>query len=133
MDKLCNGAANCDDFSDEDPVLCNECKMRDDYPQDCSPQDCPLVANVTKCDDSLFCVMNDWICDYYPHCLDMSDEISLRFHCNKTCEAEDMFWGKDGTMCVPVDATCNGLNNCPDESDEAPELCKVVAQQGTFR
>ena len=118
MDKLCNGAANCDDFSDEDPVLCNECKMR---------------KNVTKCDDSLFCVMNEWICDYYPHCLDMSDEISLRFHCNKTCDAEDMFKCKDGTMCVPVNATCNGLNNCPDESDEAPELCKVVAQQGTFR
>ena len=65
MDKLCNGAANCDDFSDEDPVLCNECKMRDNYPLDCSPQDCPLVGNVTKCNDSLFCVMNEWICDYW--------------------------------------------------------------------
>ena len=114
----CNGAANCDDWSDEDPALCNDCKKQE---------------NVVKCDDSLFCLMKDpWLCNGFPNCLDMSDELSPHF-CNRTCDTEDTFWCKDGTTCVPADSTCNGFDNCPDESDETQELCQTAAQQGTFR
>ena len=115
--QLCNGAANCDDWSDEDPTLCNDCKMQ---------------GNVSKCEDSLFCVMDSWLCNGFPHCLDMSDELSPHF-CNSTCEADDIFWCKDGTTCVPASFTCNGLDECPDESDETQELCQASAHAGTFR
>ena len=106
---MCNGAANCDDWSDEDPTLCNDCKGE----------------NIVKCDDSLFCVMEDpWICNGFPNCLDMSDELSPHF-CNRTCEGDDIFWCKDGTTCIPASFTCNGLDECPDESDETQELCRL--------
>ena len=113
----CSGYANCDDGYDEDPIRCDECKMR---------------PNVTKCEDSLICITDNWLCDGFPHCLDMSDELSPHL-CNRTCDAEDTFWCNDGTTCIPTKSTCNGLNNCPDASDESFELCKDSPQVGTFR
>ena len=115
-DFMCNGVANCDDWSDEEPALCNDCKME----------------NVVKCDDSLFCLSVSKLCNGFPHCLDMSDELSPHF-CNRTCDAEDTFWCEDGTTCIPSNLTCNGLDECPDESDETQELCDAAAHSGTFR
>ena len=115
----CSGYANCDDGYDEDPIRCDECKMR---------------PNVTKCEDSLFCITDEWLCNGFPHCLDMSDELSPQY-CNRTmtCDTDDMFLCEDGATCISKKSTCDGLNNCPDASDESFELCENEAQVGTFR
>ena len=110
----CNGYANCDDWYDEHPASCNECKNK---------------TGVTQCEDSIVCIPDSWLCNDFPHCFDISDELS----CNRNCDNEDMFTCKDGTMCIPKRSTCNGLNNCPDGSDESFELCKDAPQNGTFR
>ena len=119
MTLWCNGYANCDDFSDEDPTACDDCERN---------------PNMTKCEDSLICITDNWLCDGFPHCLDMSDELSPQY-CNrtKTCDTDDMFLCEDGATCISKKSTCNGLNNCPDASDESFELCENEAQVGTFR
>ena len=112
----CNGVGNCDDGYDEDPVRCENCNK----------------TGVTKCEDSLICIKDDWLCDGFPQCMDMSDELSPQF-CNRTCDNEDMFGCKDGTTCIPTNSTCNGLNNCSDASDESSASCEGVPHVGTFR
>ena len=110
----CNGVANCDDWSDEIPADCNDCKLRD---------------GVTKCDDSLVCMWDEYFCDEVPHCLDNSDESD----CNIVCGGSDTFWCEDRTTCISLTATCNGLNECADGSDETPDLCEGVDLSGKFR
>ena len=123
----CNGYANCDDGCDEDPVSCKDCKL-------------PAALNqtrpgLTKCEDSLICITEDWLCDGFAQCIDMSDELSPQCPnlCDRTFDPEDAFLCEDRTTCIPTNSTCNGLNNCPDGSDESFELCKDAPQNGTFR
>ena len=105
---LCNGVANCDDYEDETPERCNDCQAED----------------LMKCDDGLFCLTNGWVCDQFPHCIDMSDES----HCAKlnctVCKGQH--------LCISDDKFCDGKFNCPDGSDEDLSFCAGGNQPGTW-
>ena len=109
----CNGVSNCDDWSDENPADCDDCKR----------------PGLTKCDDSLICVRDQDVCDGVPHCLDKSDESD----CKMVCDDVDTFRCEDESRCIPTSALCNGLNECLDASDETPEMCGEADTSGKFR
>ena len=67
-DYWCNGAANCDDYIDEQVDNCRNKSIEN---------------NLFKCKDDTFYIAHssslDWVCDGFPQCLDLSDE------CNGRC------------------------------------------------
>ena len=109
----CNGVANCDDWSDENPADCDDCRG----------------LGLFKCDDSLLCVRDQEVCDGVPHCLDKSDESD----CKIVCDDTETFRCEDEDRCIPISALCNGLNECLDASDETDEMCGEADPSGKFR
>ena len=96
---LCNRVGNCDNYEDENPERCDDCQ----------------ADILMKCEDCLFFLTTDWVCAQFPQCIDMSDES----HCyNLNCTA----W-EGQRLCISDDKFRDGLDNCPDKSDEYLEFC----------
>lgn len=93
---VCDGEADCSDFSDE-----KNCG--------CSKNDFKCRGNFEKC------ISNDWLCDGIYDCPDKSDEHDSRClsrHC--AGNAVKCTNGK----CIPKYFLCDGIDNCGDNSDE---------------
>jgi len=109
----CNGAANCDNYEDEELGKCANKSMEKD---------------LFKCKDDTFVIMNSWKCDDFPQCLDLSDEAN----CTTSEPVDDCFQCKGTDMCISDEKVCDGLDNCPDRSDEAFDKCKNKTHLDTW-
>ncbi|XP_070533293.1 uncharacterized protein [Ptychodera flava] len=91
--KLCNGAVDCLDGSDE----AQNC-------QSCGPDE-------FKCDNGQ-CILYADYCDGNPDCDDNSDELS----CQQSC-SPNQFECENG-QCIPLSKRCDDYIDCEDDSDE---------------
>ena len=107
---VCNKYYDCEDESDEDPMMCNG-------------TDC--MAGYRKCWNHPQCRHEHLMCDGKPHCKYSTDEdtaMCAQWNCS------DGHWRcNDGLQCIPINWVCDGnlwpTHKCRDESDENPAMC----------
>ena len=119
---MCNFYEDCDDGSDESLSLCNH-------------KWCP--RNYFWCKLSGKCLPPEFQCDGTVNCdydqfhnLDTSDEDSAI--CNRTSRMAFKCpnnYARCGNLfeCIPVQQFCDGIGDCPDNSDEL-KFCEITNQ-----
>ncbi|XP_069676734.1 low-density lipoprotein receptor-related protein 1 isoform X1 [Periplaneta americana] len=137
----CDGVANCEDESDEDPHYCalrmcppgffqcqnNRCMPNNrvcNHMNDCG--DLSDEANCSCSSEHNFrcatgqCILASFRCDNDPDCPDASDEM----HCEKPRNCSELqpslpvIACNHTTSCIHVNWICDGENDCWDNSDE---------------
>ncbi len=104
--EVCDGKHECNDKSDEDPLVCTQ--------YNCHPRK-------WKCQDGLQCINRYEVCDGKPECNDRSDEDSV-VCTHWKCRAG--YWKcKDKPQCIEEALVCDGEHDCNDRSDEDPAVC----------
>ncbi|XP_037953555.1 modular serine protease-like [Teleopsis dalmanni] len=116
ISKLCNGAMDCVDGSDETAENCIH--LRDN---------CPGYAY--RCTYGA-CVKGHSQCNGIIDCVDGSDELPILCQKNSTnfrgtCSSDEKFQCKSGE-CISIQLICDGTINCSDGSDESVEVCQVA-------
>ena len=100
---ICDGNTHCDDLSDEDPSLCDNCS----------------ADNLFRCADGERCIATDQVCDGSLDCRDLSDEVDCN-HCSKPgyipCPEMPEY-------CFPEEQLCDGEPQCPNWGDELWTVC----------
>ena len=153
QDQLCNQQGDCQDFSDEYALNCDNCTVR------AGLHLCPQADGVPA-----ICLNKKGVCDGRPQCADQSDEAScwkcssskqfieasrrcdkridcrdgsdeLVSECSKTgynaraCQPGE-FLCHDHSKCILEELKCNGYHDCRDNSDELMEKCQNCTISG---
>jgi hypothetical protein len=107
LTRVCDGAINCLDGSDESEHVCGA--------NSCLPGQfrCKYGACIA-----------DWrMCNGMANCPDASDESAEA--CKKRVCRDNEFQCKYGA-CIPASRICDSRKHCYDGSDESPELCLIT-------
>ncbi|CAD6188359.1 unnamed protein product [Caenorhabditis auriculariae] len=128
-DLVCDGNKDCAGGDDEDDCLGPTSLCKDGY---------------IACKSGDACIPESWVCDGSEDCKDGSDELQCvdeeqeRFSHGQTtvinqCSIEGQFHCQtvnfeSETVCIPMNATCNGEKDCPMGDDESP-LCAECSRK----
>ncbi|KAJ8020319.1 Transmembrane protease serine 3 [Holothuria leucospilota] len=105
LEHVCNGAQNCDDWSDEHRDIC-----------ECDP------STHFRCTHGP-CIPLTWRCDGEVDCPASFDD-------EENCECPDDYFTCNNSRCVHIKAVCNNFNDCGDGSDE--KECDTTCAPGHF-
>lgn len=111
----CDGQADCEDGSDEDPIECNKNVT-------CTKQE-------FKCVKDGKCIASHYKCDGERDCPDGSDE-DLQICQQKVCGTEEFTCRTTPGECVPLVWMCDGREDCTDGSDE--KACNETCRSDEF-
>ena len=88
----CNGRPDCENHADE--YSCSESCNNDEY----------------LCPQEKWCIPQTWRCNGEFECINGEDE--------KLCDCSVDQYKCETGGCVPIEQLCDGIDNCPDKSDE---------------
>ncbi|CAJ0597213.1 unnamed protein product [Cylicocyclus nassatus] len=120
---LCDGEYDCPLGDDEDDCTKNNrSELRSHELTSCEP-------GQILCADHTACFPKNWVCDGEKDCMDGSDEDDCELSVDnflaepvtELCKAGEHRC-RGGKVCIPLNHTCNGTPDCPDQDDEGP-LC----------
>ncbi|CAH1393043.1 unnamed protein product [Nezara viridula] len=149
---LCDGENDCPDGADESIVTCldktgfscsstqikcanhkciekeyycdgdDDCGDNSDEPKTCSSNAEPCSENKIHCADGQ-CISKVELCSGKNKCINESHEAIFDKECKDySCEENGLFRCQNH-ICISMDLTCDGINDCSDFSDE--ELCNI--------
>ncbi|XP_076282536.1 vitellogenin receptor-like isoform X2 [Lasioglossum baleicum] len=108
---VCDGEIECYDGADEENCIYRMVK-----------------CDTFRCNDG-YCIRNEWVCDGFPDCpADTSDEENCGHKPTSIDECNNEFdrYLCKNERCIPLNATCNGVDDCGDGSDESIDGCRTA-------
>ncbi|XP_019865728.1 very low-density lipoprotein receptor isoform X2 [Aethina tumida] len=111
---VCDGEADCQDGSDENPVEC--------------PKNVTCAKNEFRCTGGR-CIPGHWQCDKQKDCTDGSDEDESICQ-KKDCGVDEFTCRSAPGECVPLTWMCDDTPDCSDASDE--KACNETCRSDEF-